>query len=66
MEKIPTEEVMDKLNMFQSRFGQIDEFEWWDLEGISADEGKKFTSTKFKEECQTCGVHLTLATPEHQ
>ena len=36
------------------------------MEIISADTGKKFTSTEFKEECQTCGVHLTLAAPEHQ
>ena len=28
MEKITTEEVMDKLGMFQSRFGEIDEFGW--------------------------------------
>ena len=26
MEKITTEEVMDKLDMFQSRFGKIDQF----------------------------------------
>ena len=31
MEKITTEEVMDKLDMFQSRFGKIDQFGWWDL-----------------------------------
>ena len=31
MERITTEEVMDKLNMFQSIFGKIDEFGWWDL-----------------------------------
>ena len=31
MEKITTEEVMDDLDMFQSRFGKIDEFGWWDL-----------------------------------
>ena len=37
MENITTEEVMDKLDMFQSRFGKIDQFEWWDLERISAD-----------------------------
>ena len=30
MEKITTEEVMDKLDMFQSRFGKIDQFGWWD------------------------------------
>ena len=48
MEKITTEEVMDKLDMFQSRFGKIDEFGWWDLERISAYEGYHFTSTEFK------------------
>ena len=36
MEKITTEEVMDKLDMFQSRFSKIDQFGWWDLEIISA------------------------------
>ena len=49
MEKIATEEVMDKLDMFQSRFGKIDEFGWWDLERISADAGLQFTSADFKE-----------------
>ena len=44
MEKITTEEVMDELDMFQSRFGEMDEFEWWELEGISADVGSQFTS----------------------
>ena len=34
MEKITTEEVMDKPDMFQSGFGKIDEFGWWDLEII--------------------------------
>ena len=28
MEKITIEEVMDKLDMFHSRFGKIDEFGW--------------------------------------
>ena len=31
MEKITTEEVMYKLDMFQSRFGKFDQFGWWDL-----------------------------------
>ena len=66
MENITTEEVMDKLDMFQSRFGKIDQFGWWDLERISADAGTQFTSTKFKEECQISGVRLTLAALEHQ
>ena len=38
-EIITTEKVMDKLYMFQSIFGKIDEFVWWDLEIISADVG---------------------------
>ena len=57
---------MDKLDMFQSRFEKIDQFGWWDLERISADAGTQFTLTDFKEECQTHGVRLTLAAPEHQ
>ena len=65
MEKITTEEVMDRLDMFQYRFVKIDEFGWWDLERISADAGTQFTLTEFKYECQTCGVNLTLAAPEH-
>ena len=66
MEKITTEEVVDKLDMFQYRFGEINQFGWWDLEIISADAGKQFILTEFKEECQSRGVHLTLAAPEHQ
>ena len=57
---------MDKLDMFQSRIGKIDQFGWWDLERISVDSGTQFTLMDFKEECQTRGVRLTLATPEHQ
>ena len=49
MEKITTEEVIDNLDMFQSRFGKIDEFGWWYLERFSADAGTQFTSTEFKE-----------------
>ena len=55
MDKITTEEVMDKLDMFQYIFV------WWDLERISADAGTKFTSTEFKEEFQTRSAHLTLS-----
>ena len=66
MWKIAIEEVMDKLNMSRSRFGEIDEFGWWDLERVSADEGTEFTSAEFKQECKTGRVHLTLAAPEHQ
>ena len=61
MEKLTTEEVMDKLDMFQSRFERIDEFGWWGLEIISAYLGTQFTSTEFIDECQTRGVHLMLS-----
>ena len=47
--KITTAEFMNKLDMFQSRFGKIDQFGWWDLEIISAYAGTQFTSTEFKE-----------------
>ena len=57
---------MDKLDMFQSRFGKIDEFGWWDLERISADAGTQCTSMEFQDYCQTRGVNLTLAALEHQ
>ena len=51
--------------MFQSIFGKIDKFGWWDFKK-SSDAGTQFTSTEFKEECQTRGVHLAVAAPEHQ
>ena len=57
---------MDKLDMFQSIFGEIDQFHLWDLERISADAGTQSTLTDFKEESRTRGVCLTLAAPEHQ
>ena len=53
MDNITTEEVLEKLDMFQYRFGKIDQFGWWDLEIISADAGTQFTRTNFKEEFQT-------------
>ena len=65
-DKITTEEIMNKLDMLQSIFEKIYKFGWWDLEIISADAGTEFTSTEFKDECQTCGFRLTLAAPEHQ
>ena len=47
--EITAEEVMDKLDMFQSRFGELDEFGCWDLERISEYAGTQFTFTEFKE-----------------
>ena len=31
IENITTAEVMEKLDMFQSRLGKMDQFDWWDL-----------------------------------
>ena len=66
MDRITTEKVMDKLDIFQYRFGKIDGFGLWYLEIISVDAGTQYTSTEFLEECQTRGVHLTLATLDNQ
>ena len=49
MKKMTTEEVIDKLDMFQSRFGNIEEFGLRDLEKNSADAGTQFISTESKE-----------------
>ena len=57
---------MVRRKLQQKKFGKIDEFGWWDIEIISPDACTQFTSTDFKQECLTRGVHLTLAAPEHQ
>ena len=31
IENSTTEEVMDKLDMFQEIFGEVDKFGWWDM-----------------------------------
>ena len=51
--------------MLQYILGKIDEFGWWDLEGISADAGMQFTSTEFQGKCKTHSVCLTLEALEH-
>ena len=49
LDKITTEEVMDKLDMFQSRIRKVDQFGWWNLERMLGYAGPQFTSTEFKE-----------------
>ena len=51
MDRIISEKVMDKLDIFQYRFGKIEKSGWWDLETKSAHAGNQFTLTYFKEEC---------------
>ena len=40
---------MDKLDMFQSRFGKVYEFGLWGMEQIQTYSGVQFTSTEFQE-----------------
>ena len=44
MEYITTEEVINKLDMFQARFVKVDEFGWWYMERIQTDAGTQLTS----------------------
>ena len=66
MENITTEEVMDKIDMFQSRFGKVDAFGWWDMERIQTDAGTQFTPKEFQEGISVRVVLLALAAPDHQ
>ena len=43
------EEVIYKLDMFQGRFRNVDEFVWLDLERIQTNAGTKFTTKEFKK-----------------
>ena len=63
MEIITTEEVMDKLDMFQYIFGKVDDFSWWELEIISLDAGMQFTSTELQDERQINGIRIKLEAP---
>ena len=65
MENIITEEVMEKLDMFQARFGKLNEFCLWDMEIIQTDSGMQFTSKEFHEGLSLRGVRLALAAPYH-
>ena len=65
MENITTEKAMDKLYMFQERFGKVDEFGWWDMEIIQTDSDMQFTSNEFQEGLYVRGVLLALALPYH-
>ena len=44
IENITTEEVIDKLDMFQAIFVEVDEFGWWDIKRVQTDAGMQFTS----------------------
>ena len=48
MENITTGEVMDKLDIFQTILGKVDEFGWGRMEIIQTDAGMHFTSKEFQ------------------
>ena len=50
IQNITTEEVMDKRDLFQARFGKVYESIWWDMDIIKTDTGMQFTSKKVKED----------------
>ena len=66
IKNITTEEVMDKLDIFQARFGKLDKIVWWDMEKIQTDDGTQFTSKDFQEGLSVCGKQLALAAPDRQ
>ena len=47
MGNITTEEVMDKLDMFQSRFVKVYQFDLWYIAIIQTNVGMQFISKKF-------------------
>ena len=55
-ENITTEEVIDKINMFQAIFGKVDEFGWWNMEKIQSDTGTQFTSKDIQERLSVHGL----------
>ena len=56
---------MDKLDMFQARFGKIDELGWWYMERIQTDASTQFTPKKFQEGLSVHGVQLESAKKDH-
>ena len=66
LENITTEEVMDKLDMFQETFGKLHAFGWWDIYRIQTDSGMHFSSKEFQGGISVRGARLASATPYHQ
>ena len=66
MKNITTEEVMDKLDMFQAIFGKVDEFCWCDMQIIQTDNDMQFIYKYFQEGLSVHVVRLSLATSYHQ
>ena len=58
MKNITTEEVLDKLDIFQAIFVKVDEFGCWDTERIQTESGMQFTSNEFQEGLSVLGINL--------
>ena len=59
------EDIMDKLYMFQARFGKVNEFGQWDLERIQTDAGTLIPK-EFQESISVRGLYVTVAAPNHK
>ena len=66
LNEINTEAVMDKIEEFVARYGELNVFGWWNIGRIQADVGPQFTSEEFLKKCVKRGILLSLAAPEHQ
>ena len=66
MEKITTEEFMEKIDIFQVRFRKLDQFGWWDFKQNQTNAGMQFTSMEFQKGGSVRGIQLTSTIPEHQ
>ena len=66
MENITTEEVMEKLYMFQEISVKVYEFSCCDMEIIQTDTDTQFTSKEFYEGIYIHGIWLALAAQDHQ
>ena len=66
MKNTITEEVIDKLDMFQEIFGKVYDLGWWDMEIIQTDAVTQFTPREFQKGISVCWVQIALAEPDHQ
>ena len=66
MENITTEEVTDKLDMFQAIFGKVDAFGWWYMEIIQNNSGMQFNSKEFQQGISIHEVRIELSAPDNQ
>ena len=52
--------------MFQTRFGKVDKFGWWDMKRIKNGAGIQLTSKELQEGLSVRGVQLALSATDHQ